>query len=45
MDTQGRDSGASLCAELRGPKGLILNLRVAVPGRPVRARIQVSCAV
>lgn len=45
METRGRDSGGILHAELRGPKGLIWNIRAAVPRRPVRARIQVSCAV
>lgn len=40
MDTQGRDSGGTLGAELRGPKDLILNLRASVPRGPVRIRIQ-----
>lgn len=45
IETQGKGSGGTLCADLRGPKSLIMNLRVAVPSRPVRARIQASCAV
>lgn len=40
METQGRDSGGALGAELRGPKDLILNLRAAVPRGPVKVRIQ-----
>lgn len=45
IEIRGRDSGGALCANLRGPKGLILNLRAAAPRTPVRARIQADCAV